>query len=112
MTEKDKLIKELRESDFEFINLPDNYEESCSVNYEEIADYIMLRDKKRNGESVTIDALKANPMYSHINIDAELGKARQWIARNSGRKLTSRFFVNWLNRIEKPLGKAPEQEAF
>lgn len=77
-----------------------------------VADYIITRDKKRYGESVSLQALKANPIYSHIDIDAELARAKQWIARTGGRKLTSRFFVNWLNRIEKPLVPIQLKEAF
>jgi hypothetical protein len=69
-----------------------------------VADYIISRDKKRRGEDITIEALRANPLYGHINIDHEFAKARQWIVqKGGGRKLTPRFFVNWLNNIEKPL---------
>jgi hypothetical protein len=68
-----------------------------------VADYIIARDKKRAGEEITLDSLKQNPMYDHINIDNEFLKAKQWISQKGGRKLTPRFFVNWLNRIEKPL---------
>jgi hypothetical protein len=84
------------------------------LNAQSVAEYIMLRDKKRQGDSVTLDSLKKNPAYAHINIDSEFNKAKMWIARQSGRKLTSKFFVNWLNRIEKPMeGKIKtEREAF
>ena len=82
------------------------------LNAQSVAEYIMLRDKKKYGESVTLDALKKNPAYAHINIDSEFNKAKMWIAKTGGRKLTSRFFVNWLNRIEKPMTKPVEREAF
>lgn len=97
MTEKEKLEKEI-------VNVFDKFEGgmNCCLTTM-IADFILARDKKRNGEAITIEALKANPAYSHIDIDSELNKARQWIARQSGRKLTPKFFVAWLNRIERPL---------
>jgi hypothetical protein len=103
MTEKEKLLKELQDSDYMFYNPPEHYEEGASANYEEIADFILARDKKKRGEEITLDSLKQNPMYDHINIDNEFLKAKQWISQKGGRKLTPRFFVNWLNRIEKPL---------
>jgi hypothetical protein len=84
------------------------------LNAQSVAEYIIKRDKDRQGASVTLEALRANPMYAHVDILSELEKAKQWIARKGGRKLTSRFFVNWLNRIEKPMeGKIKtEREAF
>ena len=99
-TEKEKIIQDM----IEIVGLR---------NATLVADYIVNRDKQRAGASVTLEALKANPQYSHIDIDAEFNKAKQWIARTGGRKLTPKFFVNWLNRIEKPLdGKKIEKEAF
>jgi hypothetical protein len=98
MTEKDKLIEEIRKSGF---CVGDDYGLKMAT---DIADFILARDKKKRGEEITLDSLKANPMYDHINIDQEFQKARQWILlKGSGRKLTPRFFVAWLNRIEKPL---------
>jgi hypothetical protein len=47
--------------------------------------------------------LSENTAYKHINLTAEFGKMSAWISVNPGRKLTKRFAVNWLNRIEKPL---------
>ena len=92
MTEKDKILKEL-----------DNlYCDAFPPSMEEVAEYIIARDKKKRGEEITLDSLKANPMYDHINVQSEYDKAKQWTFQH-GRKLTPRFFVNWLNRIEKPL---------
>jgi hypothetical protein len=66
----------------------------------------MLRQnaKETNGHKPTLDltALKAKAVYSHINIDSEFEKAETWCEAN-GRQNTLRFFVNWLNRIQKPL---------
>lgn len=57
--------------------------------------------KPKTNEEI-IAALKANPAYSHIDIDRELKKADAWCMVNN-RRNTPRFFVNWLNRIEQPL---------
>ena len=98
MTEKEKILGELRGLAFQ-VRLING---DC-LNMGAIADYILARDKKKRGEEITLDSLKSNPMYDHINIDNEFLKAKQWISQKGGRKLTPRFFVNWLNRIEKPL---------
>lgn len=49
-----------------------------------------------------IQELKSKPAYSHIDIDSEFEKAATWCEVNN-RENTPRFFVNWLNRIQKPL---------
>lgn len=51
-----------------------------------------------------IEQLKANPIYSHINIERELGKMDLWISANPPRTKTRRFVLNWLNKIEVPIG--------
>jgi hypothetical protein len=94
MTEKQKLIEDVHDIIGNHANI---------LLAEQIADFILARDKKKRGEEITLDSLKQNPMYDHINIDNEFLKAKQWISQKGGRKLTPRFFVNWLNRIEKPL---------
>jgi hypothetical protein len=92
MTSREKLIEEIKAS---LLSCPSP---------DDIANFIIARDKKKRGEEITLESIKANPMYSHINIDSEFARARQWILlKGSGRKLTPRFFINWLNRIEKPL---------
>ena len=52
-----------------------------------------------------LTSLKMNPAYSHINLDHEVGKMRAWLALpgNKGRKMTPRFVLNWLNKIEQPI---------
>jgi hypothetical protein len=50
-----------------------------------------------------LEGLQASPVYSWISIKTEFEKARQWILANKGRHFNRRFFINWLNRIEKPL---------
>lgn len=51
-----------------------------------------------------LESLKQNPAYSHINLDNELSKMDAWLLlpKNKGRKKTSRFILNWINKIEKP----------
>lgn len=65
-------------------------------------------------EGEFIDSLKSNPAYNHIDIETERGKLIAWCSVN-GRDPTPRTFVNWLNRIQRPLtqkandGKSKQQ---
>jgi hypothetical protein len=43
--------------------------------------------------------------YPGINVDAELRKMDAWLSTRHGKQKTRRFIVNWLNRVEVPLGK-------
>lgn len=61
----------------------------------------MPKIKQKTNEEF-IAGLKSNPAYAHIDIDFELAKATTWCEVNN-RQCTQRFFVNWINRIEKPL---------
>jgi predicted S18 family serine protease len=56
-----------------------------------------------------IEALKGLDAYAHINIDQEVQKAQTWIQARQGRKFTYRFFINWINRLERPM-KTPKKE--
>ena len=50
------------------------------------------------------EALKKEPIYSHIDFDTEARKAQMWLDDKAPtRKFTKRYFVGWINRIEKPL---------
>lgn len=51
-----------------------------------------------------INSLRTNTAYKHINIDAELFKMDAWLLAHNGRQKTKRFIVNWLNKIEAPIG--------
>jgi hypothetical protein len=66
------------------------------------------REEKIREEKIAptdfIPSLKANPAYQHINVDMELAKMDAWLSANKGRQKTKRFIVNWLNKIEKPIG--------
>jgi hypothetical protein len=65
--------------------------------------------KKSKSEPLTdqqfLDALKADPLNSHVDLEAELLKMDKWLARpeNAHRKKTRRFITGWIGRIEKPL---------
>jgi hypothetical protein len=59
----------------------------------------------KEGENF-VQTLKANPAYKGIDIDREMGRMNAWLStpRGKGRKLTKIFVVNWLNKIDVPLG--------
>ncbi len=59
------------------------------------------RTKQTQEEWVT--ELATDPVYSHVNIPHELGKAQKWIDAHIGRRLTKQFFLKWINRIDPPL---------
>ncbi len=48
------------------------------------------------------EELKRNPLYTGIDIDAEVEKAKRWCSRKN-RKLTQRFFKNWLEKADREL---------
>ena len=50
-----------------------------------------------------IRKLKDNPAYKHVDIDRELSKMDAWLLAHPGREKTTRFAVNWLNKIQAPL---------
>jgi len=57
-----------------------------------------------------LDALKKEPIYSHVDFDTEARKAQMWLDDHAPtRKFTKRYFTNWIGRIEKPLNIAPSQ---
>lgn len=60
-------------------------------------------------DSDWLATLKANPGYAGIEIDREFGKATAW-AENKHRKCTRKFFLNWINRAEKPMQGQPTLE--
>jgi len=53
-----------------------------------------------------VTELAADKTYAGIDVLREWGKALNW-CRVNNRKATKRFFVNWLNKIDKPL---PQQK--
>lgn len=67
----------------------------------------VVREKRTTEKAPPIDwliTIRANPAYKHLNIDIELAKMDAWLSTKPGRKKTKSFVVNWLNKIEPPLG--------
>ncbi len=61
--------------------------------------------KKRTGQVADeeyIAKLQKNPAYSHIDFFIEYNKASAWCDINN-RKLSRRFFLNWINRVDRPV---------
>lgn len=52
-----------------------------------------------------ISELRADPFYSHIDFDTEIERMKRWLARpeNKGRRLTERFVIRWLDKIDRPV---------
>lgn len=70
---------------------------------------IAVSDKPKRAQltdDAFLKALKENPAYRHINIDNELSKMDAWLMlpKARGRGKTRQFVVNWLNKIDKPMG--------
>jgi len=53
-------------------------------------------------------SLKADPEHQGKNIDAEFRQASEWISKKPDRKMSRKFFENWLDRCEKPLTIKPK----
>lgn len=49
-----------------------------------------------------LESLKVGAAYAGIDMEAERAKCEIWCANNS-RKFSRKRFVNWLNRIERPM---------
>lgn len=49
--------------------------------------------------------VKADPLYSWIDIDSEIRRMRIWMNKpaNSGRRITRGFVLNWLNKKDPPV---------
>ncbi len=58
--------------------------------------------KKEYKEKDFITSLKANPAYKEIDIERELSKMDAWLStpKGKGRKKTTQFILNWLNKID------------
>ncbi len=59
---------------------------------------------KKLTEEQFLESLKANQAYTHINLGVELARMDAWLSTKPGRKKTRAFVVNWLNKIDKPIG--------
>lgn len=50
-----------------------------------------------------LDSLQTDPAFSHVpNVKQEYAKAQIW-AKTNKRQCTRKFFVNWLNRIDRQM---------
>ncbi len=95
-----KKHKELQEG------LQDELQQKLPAEKEEDKDKNKKKNKKRKTPLSTEDFLKKirkMPAYSHINIDLELNKMDVWLLKNPGIQKSSKFIMNWLNKIEIPM---------
>jgi len=62
-------------------------------------------NKEEQKQSGFLSEIRNDPVYSHIDMDRQLELMRRWLARpeNHGRRMTERFVINWLNRIDRPV---------
>ena len=76
---------------------------------------------ERTAQSVTksiaksvdfLEELSASPAYTGIDVKREFEKAKVWIGlpQNKGRVLSQRFFVNWLNRLDRQIDSGAPAE--
>ena len=56
-----------------------------------------------------LESLKRNPAYDGIDVGLQFGRCAQWCEANK-KQNTRRRFVNWLNRIDKPLEVIPRRD--
>ena len=63
------------------------------------------REKKVvSDRTSTLDFLShLKEIYTWIDVETELSKMKGWLSTRKGRRLTQRFAVNWLNKIDKPI---------
>lgn len=57
--------------------------------------------KNTEEEPNALAKFKSDPLYKHVDVEREFQKAERW-AEVHHKKVTPRFFVNWLNRIDAP----------
>ena len=98
-------VLSLIESHRDTIGYPVEYSIPCKEKKKEKENTIRKEVLGENDGSF-IESLRSNPAYFHIDIVNELHKMDAWLSTRPGRKKTKRFVVNWLNRIEKPMGPA------
>lgn len=60
------------------------------------------KKKDQLSDEEWMQSLTVNPAYGHINVPAEFGKMAAW-CQVKGKQPTRSRFLNWLNRIEKPI---------
>ena len=57
----------------------------------------------READSSWLETIKAQYAKIGVDTDVEKVKAEVWLSTRPSRKFTQRFFVNWLNKVERPV---------
>ena len=60
-------------------------------------------------DDIWLESLSADTTYQGINVLREFGKMKNWCENNRKKPSRARF-INWLNRIEKPMDVKTERE--
>jgi hypothetical protein len=61
------------------------------------------KQRKNRSQEVTSDFIaQQQAFFSHLNAEQEFGRAQAWISARPRRRMTRRFFVDWLKRAEQP----------
>ena len=48
--------------------------------------------------------------FPHLSVEQELGKAKAWLSTHPRRRMTRKFFVGWLKRIQAPSATPAREE--
>jgi hypothetical protein len=72
---------------------------------------IEKKQRKNRSQEVTSDFIaQQQAFFPHLNVEQEFGKAKAWLSARPGRRMTRRFFVDWLKRAEaQPTTSAKEE---
>lgn len=62
----------------------------------------LLKKNSEEGSGDFLSKLKAKPLYARLDLDVELAKAEVWATAHR-KRVTQRFFINWINRSLKDL---------
>ena len=71
------------------------------------------KEQKKNSASHETDSAfleTVRKTYDYVDLDSELKKMDGWLLAHPGRKLTRRFIINWLNKIDKPIKTKPQPQ--
>lgn len=60
-----------------------------------------------------LSKLRADPFYSHVDFDTEIEGMRRWLTRpeNKKRRMTERFVLNWLGKVDRPVELPPADQS-
>jgi len=70
--------------------------------------------KKSSAVSLTDNGFlsKLRETYPWVDMDFQIKKMEGWLLVNPGRKMTRKFMVNWLNKIDKPINTKKEEDDY